>query len=215
MERKQHPEAVSESGSSFELVAVVAGPEPDDERRFVMLEVEHVDGILRTQQQQGWFKRTLNNPDGPTLNEWQHYRHKLGSYLNIIDRYEADLAKGIIPFRIDVSNMGRHKDYDIAISVRVANGELLLTRQLPNRPARPAGHQHAMEMPSYDVFSGFRRSDIRIGKHSLSARFSELSGGDEAALVNQTLFIELGPDTELNYELSARRAGTVSGLIAI
>jgi hypothetical protein len=211
MEHKQHPGAVS----SFELVAVPTGPDPDEERLFVNMEAQHVDEVLRIKAKQGLVTRVLNGASGPTLEDWRHYRHKLGSYLNTLDRYEAALDQGVVPFRVAVTNVGNQKDFHIAIAVKVHDGQLLLTRQLPSRPPRPEGHQHTLEMPSYNVFSGFMRSNVRIGRTSMSAMFSELAAGDEAALVNQTLFIELTPETAMTYQLTTKNGGTVTGQIAL
>ncbi|HEY6736328.1 MAG TPA: hypothetical protein VI322_01280 [Candidatus Saccharimonadia bacterium] len=202
-------------GVTFELVAVPAGPEPNDERLFVQLELERVDQILRTTKQKGVVSRWLSQADGPSLEQWRHYRHKLNTYLNSIERYERAITEGIVPFRIDVTNTGAVKDYQIDIRVKVLGGQILLARQLPLRPARPEGHQHALEMPTYNVFGGFTRTNIRMGKTTLAAQFSELAAGDDAALVNQTLFLEMTPETRLSYELTSRRGAKQRGFVSL
>lgn len=199
----------------YEVVAVPSGPEPDDERLFLLNETEHIDEALGSFKRQSWLKRQLLETDGPTLDELKHYRHKLGTYQNVIDRYEQAMASGIIPFRIVIANIGTHKDRHIRVKVRVRNGTILLTRQLPSRPQRPIGPQHVFERPSYQITSGFVRSGIRIGRTSLAANFTELGAGEEAALVNQSLFLSMDGDTQMEFELSSQHVPELTGKIML
>ena len=202
---------------AFEVIAVTAGPDPDDERLFVLTETERIDKLISGYRQPTLWKRLAESATGlPKLEDLKHYRHKLASYKNTIDRYDRAMAEGLIPFRIVVANVGERRDFDIRTRVHVQDGDLHLTKTLPQRPRRPDTYtQHVMEPSHIDLPRGFIRSNMKVGRHSLAARFTELDPGADADLLNQTLFVQLSYDTRMDYELSSKLGGTVRGSIEV
>lgn len=201
----------------FEVLAVTAGPDPDAERLFVLTETERINKLIAGYRKPTLWRRLAEGAAGlPRLEDLKHYRHKLASYKNTIDRYDQAMAEGLIPFRIVVANVGERRDFDIRTRVHVKDGDLHLTKTLPQRPERPDTYvQHVMEPSHVDLKSRFWRSDMKVGRRSMAARFSELDPGADADLLNQTLFVQLSDNTRMDYELSSKLGGAVNGSIEV
>lgn len=202
----------------YDIAAFLDGPEPNEERLFTYNELEQLDDEIAAYQQAGWLKAALRRTDGPSLDELKHYRHRLNSYLNSLERYRVALAEGIVPIRVVVTNTAQQPDHRIRVEVQLHDGTFLLTRQPPSRPLRPLGPQQMAAEPSFtpaNVVSGFLRSDIRLGRTKLAAQFSELGPGEEAAVVNQPVFLHCNPQTRMTYRLASPDAGEFTGEIVL
>jgi hypothetical protein len=90
----------------------------------------------------------------------------------------------------------------------VTDGTILLAKRPPQRPERPDGVQHVPEQTTYRLLGGFVRRGIRMNSQSIAAEFSKLEAGDDAAVVNETLFLAMDSDTRVTYEVST---DTVAG----
>jgi hypothetical protein len=204
----------------FDVAAVVAGPDPDSEQLFIINEMERIDALIEAHKGKHWLAVLAGRSTGPSLARLKHYRHQLTVYGHAIDRYTDEMTDGKIPFRIIVTNMGPKTVKRIGAKVRVQGGTILLTKRPPERPERvDTVVQHVTEKPSYNLVKsltgGFIRSDIRLGRTSLSSKFSQLESGEEAALVNQTLFLHLSPDTRMSFELEVAGQPTQSGMVQL
>lgn len=209
--------ATTKHPNSFEVLAVTAGPDPDAERLYILTETERINKLIDNFRKPTMWSRLAKGATGkPKLEDLKHYRHKLASYRNTIDRYDQAMADGLIPFRIVIANTGQQRDFDIKIRVHIQDGDLHLAKTLPQRPLRvDSAVQHVMEPSTIDLSTHFVRSDMRIGRRSLAARFSELDSGADADLLNQTVFVQLSDDTWMDYELSSQLGGTVRGTIDV
>lgn len=200
---------------SYEVTAVLAGPSADEEQLFILNEREHVAQVLAGWRGKGLLSRLAGVADGPSQSDWEHYSRLLDVYEHVLDQYELDMIDGIMPFRIIVTNATLAGDRNIKVTVAIDDGVLLLAKKVPSRPQRPEGAQHVMEPTSYNLLSGFVRRRVRLGVQSMSAEFSKLAGGDAADLVNETLFLQVTPETELAYTISSDNVAPTSGPIIL
>ena len=59
------------------------------------------------------------------------------------------------------------------------------------------------------------RCGVRVGPAAVTAEFSNLGGGEEAALLNQTLFLEMTPETVLDFVLSSEHHQDITGPVQL
>jgi hypothetical protein len=224
MKHKQHTE--KPKGGSFLVEAMPAGPEPNDERLFVVAEFERIEAIMDNLNSPNWWRRITRAAAAPTLKTYEHYGHQLETYARVIDRYDQDMEDGVWPFRVLITNISHEPRHNIQIVLSVAGGAFLLTRPLPMRPARPDGvATHTTEVPTYDLVAAalppalapatFRRTDVLMSDAQLSAQFSTLQPKEQAAVINQTLFVTLAPATEIAYQIKADGQPTQIGFVEI
>lgn len=192
------------------------GPDPDEERVYLVQEIERVSQEIGRLQSQGWLKKVLARTAGPSIASYEHYLHQLDTYERVINRFENKIADGRIPFRVIITNIDAKKHTAISTKVRVHNGEFLLTEQLPVRPDRPDSPYEQVDpnepQPATDwPTSAFIRSKTAIHPHHLAAEFSVLEPGEDAALLNQTLVIVLEPETRVSYEVRSAQGNPERG----
>jgi hypothetical protein len=208
-----HKSKKSVKAPVFEVLAVVAGPDVDEEELFILNEREWVEAQIADYKRKGWLPGLINRLGGPSLDRWRRYSHALDVYTNVIDQYNYEMSEGIIPFRVVVTNLSSQPERNIRIRLTVKDGAILLAKRPPERPERPDGVQHVPEQTTYRLFGGFIRRNIRIGTQTISAEFSKLAAGDDAALVNETLFLQMDPGTSLEYELSTDSIDGIRGSV--
>src|SRR5580704_6503364 len=102
----------------YAVALEIEEPKLDGERRFLVLEREYIERqMVKTagESWSTWRPVTVSGLGVYRRQDWERYKRTLAHYEHELDRYEAELAGGLVPFKIYVSNLGRDADTNIEI----------------------------------------------------------------------------------------------------
>lgn len=187
-------------------------PDFKGERRYIRLERERAmrehDNLpekagLLTHKSIGLFRRA----------DWEEYIHKLDQYSAALDKHEEEIAEGLIPFQVLVTNHGNREDKNVWVHVTVENGEVDQKKKMPVRPERLDA---ALEGSSpWPKITGFRRYGMAIKPHSIEAVFSRLEGEESEMLLQDILYLDLYSDTRITYTVKSKNVESLHGEIPL
>jgi glutathione synthase/RimK-type ligase-like ATP-grasp enzyme len=105
--------------------------------------------------------------------------------------------------KIAARNDSNGADRSIRVRIVVRNGQIHKNAKPPKRPIRVDGVKQ-INWGMFLISDGFWRSRVRITAHAVEAKFSRLAAHDGAYVVNEPIYIQSTPDTELTYTVSSR-----------
>jgi hypothetical protein len=145
--------------------------------------------------------------------DWTDYIHELDRYGAALDKHEEEIAEGLIPFQVLVTNHGNRMDKSVWVHVTVENGEVDQKKKMPVRPERLDA---ALEGSSpWPKITGFRRYGVAIKPHSLEAVFSQLEGEESEMLLQNILYLDLYSDTRITYTVKSKNVKVLHGEIPL
>ncbi len=211
---------MQESDVQYAVELKIEEPNLESERQFLKLERQRIAEQLEKITGDSWRTWRPVKVSGIGVfrqQDWQAYERALTHYEHELERYERELADGLVPFKIFVSNLGRDSDADIEITVHVEDGTIHQARRAPERPERldATAVPVTPSQPVWPAFTGFVRRNIRVGRQTLAAKFSRLGAGESAELTRQILHIATTGETRLRYVIHSRLVPEASGAVEI
>ncbi|HVQ43978.1 MAG TPA: hypothetical protein VMT30_03350 [Candidatus Saccharimonadia bacterium] len=206
----QHHQPASEP--HYLVLAQLCEPNYKAERKFLDAEMAYVERKL-DEMRHGW------RPSVPSLgffsrNDWHKYAHELATYDRQLEHYAAEVDEGVVPVRFSVINEAEVADTNVHVAVNVKGGRIDAAKKPPARPARLDGSGKGW--PKLAVpRPGFSRRAISIKPHTVGAVLSNLGGRDGVGLVNETLHLHLGPDTEVSYVIMSQNVAHETGEVEL
>jgi len=195
-------------------------PKLDSERRFIAAErryIEEQQAKLGGDSWRNWRPLKVSGLGVFRREDWEQYAQALTHYESELEHYEDEIAEGLIPFKIFVSNLGRQPDTAVSTRITVEDGLIRENCKAPERPVRLDAVAPAWtpRQAQWAGFHGFVRSKIHIDQHELAAQFSRLGAGESAELVRQTLHIQAHAGTRLRFVIHSKQVAETSGEVEI
>lgn len=200
---------------TYELDVVLqwCGPSFAAEQRFVQLEKDRVKRVLARHRNHGAGGQLIALAFGESGSAWRSYDQLLTKYSKALDKHEAHLGEGVVPFKALITNHDSIALHNVAVSLEILHGEFDFDLKAPDRPMTPEGskpYDRYKAVMSLPLIGGFARHHIVLDSTKISAEFSRLNPGQDAFLVNQIVHIHMQPKTKLMFTL---RAKELDGLI--
>ena len=188
---------------SYALTAEIALPDFETEIASVAAERLYVARQIVDCKRAGvmaYIERLIDQTPG--IYAWQKYDRLLVTYLRKLNTLQTEIAAGLIPIKIAISNNGDSTG-PISVIVNVKGGNLLKSKKTPQRPT-PIDGEEASNWLDLLAFRGFWRSGQKITAHRLAVNLSKLDPGECALIIYEAIYVQISGNVTMAFTVQGK-----------